>query len=154
MMLGWCCDSSFLWGGGVFSLLGNVLGSMTARASAMSGIRSILTWTTRVGCYSSTSASGSTPRQGITNLLEKHNAGAGHSRTSVTAMRTECPHRHSRLNALPLAVNTPPLSLHLLGTFTVPITRRWRFSIIESSLLIIIYHRGRGSGGGLSRHHR
>jgi len=65
----------------------------------------------------------STPQQGMTNPLEKHNAGAGRSRTSVTARRTKCLQRHSRLNTLPLAaIACRPSTLvsTLIGDFHCP----------------------------------
>ena len=54
-------------------------------------------------------------------------------------------------------VHTPPSFPHIPGTFTVPITRRQRFSIFVVLLIIALvvdHRRGRGSGGGSSRRHR
>jgi len=65
----------------------------------------------------------STPQQGMTNPLEKHNVGTGHSRTSVTARRTKCLQHHSHRNTLPLAaIACRPSTLisTLIGDFHCP----------------------------------
>ena len=65
----------------------------------------------------------STPQQGMTNPLEKHNMGAEHSRMSVTARRTKCLQCHSHLNTLPLAaIACRPSTLvsTLIGDFYCP----------------------------------
>ena len=58
-----------------------------------------------------------------------------------------------------LLVDTPPSFPHILGTFTVPITRQWQFSIfvVLSIIALVIDHchgRGSGASGGPSHRHQ
>ena len=124
-----------------------------ARASVMSGVWSFLPWMTWASCYSSTLANGSTPQQGITDLLEEwwtfvNISNSETNRVPSLSLSSQCPSSscHHLLTPYP----------HLPGTSTVPITCPWQFSIfivlsiIKSLLLIIKYHCGQGSSDGQS----